>query len=206
MTLEQLIALGLSEEIAKKVLEAYQATLKDRFVPIERFNEINEVKNQLDASLKERDKQLQELKDKAKGNDELTEQIRQLQQQNDEAKGEYEKKIAELKKSTAIEMYLVSQKAKNIKAAKALLDLEKISLDGDNIIGIEDQVKGLKEKESYLFGEDKLSGRDPHKDTEPVDPLMKKNPFSKEHFNLTEQGRLYREDPELAKKLKEMAK
>ncbi|WP_433956987.1 DUF4355 domain-containing protein [Cytobacillus horneckiae] len=32
-----------------------------------------------------------------------------------------------------------------------------------------------------------------------------KNPFSKEHFNLTEQGRLLKEDPELYKKLKASA-
>ncbi|MFD2694727.1 DUF4355 domain-containing protein, partial [Sporolactobacillus shoreicorticis] len=31
------------------------------------------------------------------------------------------------------------------------------------------------------------------------------NPFSKEHFNLTEQARLFREDPELYKKLKAQA-
>lgn len=29
-----------------------------------------------------------------------------------------------------------------------------------------------------------------------------KNPFSKEHFNLTEQGRIFKEDPDLYKKLK----
>jgi len=33
-----------------------------------------------------------------------------------------------------------------------------------------------------------------------------KNPFSKEHFNLTEQGRLLKEDPELFKQLKAQAK
>lgn len=33
-----------------------------------------------------------------------------------------------------------------------------------------------------------------------------KNPWSKQHFNLTEQGRILREDPELAKKLKAQAR
>lgn len=33
-----------------------------------------------------------------------------------------------------------------------------------------------------------------------------KNPFSKEHFNLTEQGRIFREDPEKAKLLQKQAK
>ena len=33
-----------------------------------------------------------------------------------------------------------------------------------------------------------------------------KNPFSKEHYNLTEQSRLYLENPTLAKQLEELAK
>ena len=33
-----------------------------------------------------------------------------------------------------------------------------------------------------------------------------KNPWSKEHFNLTEQGRILRENPDLAKQLQAQAK
>ena len=197
MTLEELIALGLTEEVAKKVLEAYQKSLKDKYVPIERFSEVTNQAKELKEQIEARDKQLNELKVKAAGNEELTAKITELDNLNKTTKEEYEKKMAALKKD---------EKAKNIKAVKALLDLEKVSIDGDNIIGLDEQLKSLKESDSYLFGEDKLSGRDPHPGSEPLDPAAKKNPFSKEHFNLTEQGRLFREDPELAKKLKELAK
>lgn len=54
---------------------------------------------------------------------------------------------------------------------------------------------------SYVDNEvtERLKGRNPHVNPNPGgDPI--KNPWSKEHFNLTEQGRLLRENPELAKK------
>ncbi len=205
MTLKELMEMGLDEETAKKVLKAYQDSIKDKYVPIERFNEVNSQTSELKAQIEERDKQLNELKTKAAGNEELTAKITELENLNNTTKEEYEEKITALRKETSIELKLKDARAKNIKAVKALLDLEKVSLDGDNLIGLDEQLKTLKEKESYLFGEDKIRGRDPNPPAEPVDDNYKKNPFSKEHFNLTEQGRIYREDPELAEKLKAAA-
>lgn len=50
----------------------------------------------------------------------------------------------------------------------------------------------------------KEKGREPHNPSGGGDG--EKNPWSKEHFNLTEQGRLLRENPELAKQLMANAK
>lgn len=201
MTLEQLKEMGLDEETAKKVLESYQASIKDEYIPIARFNEVNEERKELKTQIAERDSQLKELKVKVAGNDELTAKITELESANNQTKEEYETKIAAIKKDTSIELKLKDERAKNIKAVKALLDLDKVSLDGDNLIGLDEQLKTLKEKESYLFGEDTLKGRDPHKDSTPVDPVYKNNPWSKEHFNLTQQGKVLKENPELAQKL-----
>ena len=46
-------------------------------------------------------------------------------------------------------------KSKNIKSVKANLDLEKIKLDGDKLLGFDDQIKALKESDAYLFEIDK---------------------------------------------------
>lgn len=205
MTLEQLLEMGLDEEIAKKILKAYQESIKDQYVPIARFNEVNEEKKELKNQLEERNKQLKELKEKAEGNEKLVARITELEELNKQTQKDYEEKIAALRKETAIELALKDAKARNIKAVKALLDLDKVSLDGDNLVGLEEQLKGLKESDPYLFGEDKLKGRDPNPPTDPVPDIYKKNPFSKEHFNLTEQGRILRENPELAAKLKAAA-
>ena len=205
MTLEQLMEMGLDEEIAKKVLKAYQDSIKDRYIPIERFNEVNEEKKELKTQLEQRDNQLKELKIKAIGNEELTTKIAELENINNQMKEEYESKIAALRKETSIELYLKDQQARNIKAVKALLDLDKVSIDGDNLIGLEEQLKTLKEKESYLFGKDTLKGREPNENTDPVDPQYKNNPWKKETFNLTEQAKIFKEDPVLAEKLKAAA-
>ena len=206
MTLEQLMEMGLDEETAKKILKAYQDSIKDQYIPIARFNEVNEEKKELKAQLEERDGQLKELKVKATGNEELTSKITELENLNNQTKKEYETKIAELRKETSIELKLKDEKAKNIKAVKALLDLKKVSLEGDSLIGLEEQLKGLKETDPYLFGEDTIRGREPNKDTNPVGDEYKNNPWSKEHLNLTEQGRIIRENPELAARLKAATK
>lgn len=206
MTLEQLKEMGLDEETAKKVLKAYQDSLKDKYIPIERFNEVNEEKKELKTQIEERDTQLKELKVKAAGNEELTTKITELENLNNQTKEEYETKIAVLRKETAIELRLKDEKAKNVKAVKALLDLDNVTVDGDNLIGLDEQLKTLKEKESYLFGTDTLQGREPTPPGDPMPPEYKNNPWSKEHFNLTEQGKIYREDKKLAAKLKAAAK
>lgn len=206
MTLEELIEMSLDEETAKKVLKAYQDSLKDKYIPIERFNEVNEEKKELKTQLEERDVQLKGLKEKVKGNEELTTKITELEEANSATKEEYENKISALRKETSIELALKDEKAKNVRAVKALLDLDKVSLDGDNLIGLDEQLKTLKEKESYLFGEDTLKGRGSNPPGDPMPPEYKNNPWSKEYFNLTEQGRIFREDPELAAKLKAAAK
>lgn len=46
---------------------------------------------------------------------------------------------------------LSSCKAKNIKALKGLLELDKVTLDGDNIKGLTEQIEALKKSDSYLF-------------------------------------------------------
>lgn len=66
----------------------------------------------------------------------------------------------------------------------------------ETFISIVDKLADMRMKE-------KLKGRPPKKDGQPGGF---KNPFSKEHFNLTEQARLLKTDPELYKRLKAQAK
>ena len=102
-------------------------------------------------------------------------------------------------------MALRDAAAKNPKAVKALLDKEKLKLDGETLLGLEDQLKTLRESDAYLFGEDNLSGKKPGDGNPLLPDDVKKNPWSKDHFNLTEQGRIMKKDPELAKRLQAQA-
>lgn len=207
MKKEDLIKLGLTEEQAEKVVEASAEELKG-FIPKSRFDEVNEAKKKLEEELKNRDKQLEELKKiDAEG---LKAQIEKLQKENQDAKKQYEVELSQVRLNNAIEMALVAAKAKNIKAVKALLDLSKIKLDGENLIGFKEQVDVLKQADDSKFLFEETQSNPQFKGLKPGesfndDVSVIKNPWSKEHFNLTEQGRIYRENPELAKQLQASA-
>ncbi len=148
MTKEQLIAMGLTEEQAGKVLAASAEEMKG-FIPKHRFDEVTEAKKQLEKDLAARDTQLEELKKvDAEG---LKVQIEKLQGENKTAKEQFEQQVKQMKIDSAVELALTNAKAKNTKAVKALLDLEKAELDGDTVKGLDDQIKKLTESEDSKF-------------------------------------------------------
>lgn len=117
-------------------------------------NSINEYKMQL----KERDKQLNDLKDKVKDNEDLSLEIEKLRADNEKVAKDYENKLNQLTFENKLEKKLRDFKPKNLGILKKALDFEKISLDGDNFLGLEDQIKTLKESDAYLFEEEFKGG------------------------------------------------
>lgn len=146
MNKEQLIALGLTEEQANSVVTGF-----GQMIPKSRLDEkIEEVKG-LNATITERDGQLEELKKvDAKG---LQAKIDELQSANETAKTEYEEKMQKQSYDFALERALADAKVKNPKAVKALLDTEAIKLDGEKLLGLDEQLKTLAESDGYLFAE-----------------------------------------------------
>ncbi len=93
MKKEDLIAMGLTEEQAKKVMDS----LDGNFVTKARFNEVNEENKTLKQSVADRDKQLEDLKKSSGDNAELKKQIETLQQQNADQKKAHDAEMAQLK-------------------------------------------------------------------------------------------------------------
>lgn len=147
MTKEELMALGLTEEQAAKVLEGYKG-----YVPKTRFDEVNEAKKKAETIVAERDKQLEALK-KASGDAEaLKAEIAKLQDENKAVADRYKADLKALLVNSIVERDLFKAGAKNIKAAKALIvDLDKAELDGENVKGLADQIKKLQEDEGSKF-------------------------------------------------------
>lgn len=148
-------------------------------------SKITQLQTQLDAAnktIKERDTQLETLKNNPDNPETLKQQIKQLQDDNKAAKEAHEKEIKELKVSTALEKALSDAKAKNAKAVKALLDLgEDVELADDGTIkGLDDKIKALKKSDAYLFDDAKpsttIKGANPAKTNpnNPTDPGSKK--------------------------------
>lgn len=202
---ELLEKLSKNETTVDEVLKALDESDKEK-VPRSRLNDkIAEVK-ELEKQLKDRDTQLEDLSKKAAGNEDLIKQINDLQDANKQTAADYQAKLDKQAFDFSLEKALADAKAKNPKAVKALLNAEAIKLDGDKLLGLEEQLKALQESDSYLFGADEnpsLRGRKPNDD--PTPPAGVKNPWSKEHFNLTQQAQMLRDNPELAKQLKAQA-
>lgn len=66
-------------------------------------------------------------------------------------KTEYENKLKQMQIDSAVEKSLMMAKAKNVKAVKALLDLEKAEIENDTVKGLDDQIKKLTEAEDTKF-------------------------------------------------------
>lgn len=200
MTKDQFIALGFTEEQATKAAEASAEELKG-FIPKGRFDEVNDTKKELEQQIKDRDKQLKDLQEKAKGNEDLEKIINTLQEANKASKEQYESKIKEMTINSAIQAKLTDTKYPDLLSGK--FDKTKLSIASDGtVVGIDEQLTTIKEQYKDLFVP-KVTGREPNNRN--ITPTGGKNPWSKEHFNLTEQGKLLRENPELAAQLKAAA-
>ena len=201
---------GIAGEVVQTIVAAAEEKLKD-FVPKHRFDEVNEAKKQLAEQLAERDKQLSELKKAAGDNEELRKQIEALQAENKAKEQEYRERLRDMTITTAIKL-AVAGEAHDPDLVASLIDKTKIEVDeqGNVKAGLDDQIKALREAKSFLFvqkqadPQGKFKGMNPADGREPAKGGIK-NPWSKEHFNLTEQGRLLRENPELAEQLKAQA-
>lgn len=143
---------GMTETMASKVAEASAEELKG-YIPKSRFDEVNEAKKNAEEIVKERDKQLEDLKKAAGDNEELKKQLEQLQTENKTAKAQYEANIKKMQIDNAVASALKDAGALNTTAVQALLkDLDKAELDADGSVkGLAEQIAALQKSDSYLF-------------------------------------------------------
>src|SRR5699024_9400586 len=64
--------------------------------------------------------------------------------------------INEIEMNASLEIALIESKARNTKAVKALLDLDKLSLQDGKLIGLDEQLKQVKEQNNFMFGNEKI--------------------------------------------------
>lgn len=147
--LKDLIGESYTEEIDKKVA----SEIGKQFVSKVDFNKLNDTKKSLETQLTDRDTQLEELK--KIDADGLQAKITQLQQENETAKADHQKQLENLQFGYALDSALSASKAKNIKAVKALLDMDGLKLNDGKVIGLDDQITKIKAENEYLFEGDK---------------------------------------------------
>ena len=149
MKKEDLIALGLTEEQAKKVLDAIK-----EYVPKTQLAEVERERDGLKATVTERDTQLETLKKSSGDNETLQKQIADLQKANEDQQKAHEAEITQLRLDNAVEAAILAAGAKNVKAVRALMDIDKLRLEKDGTVtGLSDQIKAIQKSDAYMFAE-----------------------------------------------------
>lgn len=193
MKREFLEGLGLEKEVIDKIMT-------------ENGNDINkskadydEVKTQLDTAnktIKERDKQIEGLK--KVDAEALQAEITKLQEENKEATKKYQSDLKDIKLTNAIKL-AIAGKVHDEDMAASLFDKSKLVLtDEGKVAGLDEQLEVIKKDKGFLFKTDKV---DTHYDPNSGGAPTGINPFAKETYNLTQQGKLLKENPAQAKEL-----
>lgn len=153
MTRKQLEDLGLSKEQVDSIMKINGDDIEN--AKSASAAEIKNLQTEVDGlktQVSDRDKQLETLKASAGDNEALTKQIADLQAENTKAKETHESEMNQLKIDFAVEKALTGASAKNVKAVKALLDLEDAKLDKDgNVKGLQEQIDKLTAGEDTKF-------------------------------------------------------
>lgn len=111
----------------------------------------------LENDIKTKDATITRLQTEADKIDGLNTKISQLETDKTNLTNELNTKVSTIQKTHAIENSIRDAKGKNVKAIMALLDMDKITFENNELGGLSDQLETLKgaEDSSMLFGETK---------------------------------------------------
>ena len=152
MKKEEFVKLGIDEETAKKCEAASQEELKG-FIPKVRFDEVNNEKKKLELDLRDRDGQLETLKNSTGDVEAMKQQIATLQADNKAKDEAHAAEIKKMKVDAAVEAALTSSGAINAKAVVPFLkDLDKAELADDGTVkGLAEQIEALTKADETKF-------------------------------------------------------
>lgn len=165
--LEYLISI-LGEDEGKK---AYDKISKDKentllvqnnkepgYVEKKLYDELEKDNENLKTVNKKHEEDLKDLKKDLKDNKELQDKIATLEKENTDNAAAYEKEKAEIKYKYELNSAIDKTGARNSKAILGMLDTDKIKLVDNTLVGLDEQIKALKESDAYLFNESNNSG------------------------------------------------
>jgi hypothetical protein len=156
----------LGEELYNQVAEKLKGNDKVKlanlaeggYVDKGKFTAAEQIKKDLETQIADRDSQLETLKKSAGDNETLKAKIAELQNENTAFKTDYENKLKAAQLDAALDRKLFEVKAVDNVAVKALLDMNKISLDGENLIGADEQIKALQDSKKWAFAQPSVPG------------------------------------------------
>lgn len=190
--------LGLESDAIDKIMAENGKDIEKAKGDAGKAKELEADNASLKNDIAERDRQLEELKKSAGDNEQLKNQIEQLTKDNKAAADKHAQEMMELKKGYAIENALITAKAKAVKAVSAYIDTDKVTIDSKgNIVGIDEQIKALKESDETKFLFD--SGAPQMKGAKPGEPSDPEGGYTKAQIlamPYKQQQEIYSKDPE----------
>jgi hypothetical protein len=157
-TKESLMAMGIAEELANKIVAAY-AEAQKKFIPKSRFDEVIAEREEAKRLLTESNAKIEELS--KVDPKELEAQITQLKGDLAQSQKDSDEKLAAAKRDSAVRLALTGQ-VHDADLVISQLDTSKITIKDDGSVdGLDGQIKDLREKKSFLFvpeGDIKIPG------------------------------------------------
>lgn len=199
---ELLKKLGYQDTDIKNIIEGMKKdkiyTSKEENID-ERYNKLKEQKIALEEQIKGANDTISDLKKNSKNSEDIEAKVKEWENKYNELDSTSKAEIKNMTIDYAINSKLSGVNEKYKKLLCKEFDIDKIEVkDTGEIIGLDEQFKNISETYKEWFESSTPSntgspGNFPRKSN------VVNNPFIKETFNLTEQGKLLKENPDKAK-------
>lgn len=194
--------LGVDKEIISKVVEFSRHEVPEEFRSKEDYKKLKNEYETFKTTAQEKEEIISNLKQKAQTAEEYEAMLNKTKEQLEEKDKEWAEKFKKEKFESALDKRIANDPDILPKARdtfKLLLPKDKLSLDGENLIGYDDVSKTVKEQNDYLLNVKKFEGQGTQRTTETTQELTS-NPFkSGEFFSLTKQAEILKNDKAKAK-------
>jgi hypothetical protein len=166
LTVESLVAAGVPQEVATKIVAAHKAVIEKGFIPKTRFDEVNEESKARKIQLEERDKQIAELS-KFKGSaEELAAKVKEMEDANKVKDAEYKAQLEKERKVNAVKFELLADPKNlpyDVDMVLNQLKLDDIKVDeaGKVLSGFKEQRDAIKKEKAFLFKPEEAAPKKP---------------------------------------------
>ena len=157
MNLKQIIGEELFNQLPEEKKKEYakqdlQDVSEGKYVPKDRFDQVNQQSKDYKEQVSERDRQIESLKNEFKDVDGLKDKVEQLTRDNAKQKEDYENQIKTINFNNALKASLSSYNCKDEDYLMSKIDRNSIKLNSDGtIFGLKEQVEAFKKGHEYLL-------------------------------------------------------
>ena len=157
MKREFLRGLGIEEEAIKKILDEHHEDLEKYRTKAESAETLQAQLDTANEEIANRDKQISNLQESAKGNEQLTKELEDIKADNEG----YKEKLAKVQLDNAVKL-AVAKDAVNPEHVLKLMGTDDLSLNEQGeVVGLDDKLKDFRVNNAHLFAKQVKTGTTP---------------------------------------------